>query len=131
MTHKCALYRHFNKAGILLYVGISSSFMNRTANHRANAHWFEEIARIDVEWFASREAALWAEDVAIRQENPLHNRARPEGRKGPKSRNPEIELQRQVILREAELLGVKLSKIACLAVLEQDFAAAKAGLTLG
>ncbi|WP_315833916.1 hypothetical protein [Bradyrhizobium prioriisuperbiae] len=116
---KCALYRHFDKAGTLLYVGISNTFLSRTLSHRANSHWFEKIVRIEVTWFASREAAFWAEDVAIRQENPKFNRARG-GAKGPKSRNPQVEAKRQELLAEGRRLGIKLRGNSCLDVLQYE-----------
>ena len=71
------LYRHFDKAGKLLYVGISLNAVYRLAQHRDCAHWFEEIARIDIELFPNRREALFAERKAIANENPRHNLARP------------------------------------------------------
>lgn len=68
-----ALYRHFDAAGSLLYVGISLCVVTRLRQHRRDAHWFTEIARIDVEWHPSREAACDAEFAAIRSEKPRHN----------------------------------------------------------
>lgn len=67
------LYRHWDSSGRLLYVGIALSPAARLRGHRKNAPWFREIARIDVEWFDSRIAAMRAEIRAIRNERPLHN----------------------------------------------------------
>jgi hypothetical protein len=50
------LYRHFDKDGRLLYVGVSLNAINRLAEHRAS-HWFSEIATIKVETFEDRAAA--------------------------------------------------------------------------
>lgn len=72
-----ALYRHFDAAGRLLYVGISLNSIQRTAQHRHGAHWFRDIARIDIEWLPERRAALTAEAQAIATEAPLWNLARP------------------------------------------------------
>lgn len=66
------LYRHFDKAGRLLYVGISSNFAKRTNGHKS-AHWFRRIASMTVEHFGSRTAAQEAERAAIQQERPIHN----------------------------------------------------------
>lgn len=72
-----ALYRHFDKNGKLLYVGISLSVVKRLGQHKLHAHWYMRIARIDVEWFNSREEASHAEMLAIQDENPECNVQRP------------------------------------------------------
>jgi len=72
---KTALYRHYDANGVLLYIGIARSILQRTAQHEKNAAWAEEIARIDVEWHNSREAALQAEAVAITADRPFHNKS--------------------------------------------------------
>lgn len=72
---RTALYRHFDAAGVLLYVGISDDHERRLDQHRRRKPWFGEIARIDVEYHPTREAALEAEAVAIKAEKPLHNGA--------------------------------------------------------
>lgn len=68
-----ALYRHFDKDGRLLYVGISLNAVARLAQHRGVAHWFRSIARIEIEWHPTREDACAAEIEAIREELPMHN----------------------------------------------------------
>jgi hypothetical protein len=70
---KTALYRHFNKDGTLLYVGISLSVIERLRQHRQDSHWYEDIARIEITWFSTRSEALSAERKAIESEGPLHN----------------------------------------------------------
>lgn len=70
---KTALYRHFDASGELLYVGISLSAVQRLAQHRQTAQWFDRIARIDIEWHDSREQALAAEIQAIMHEQPKCN----------------------------------------------------------
>lgn len=69
----CALYRHYDKAGVLLYVGVSLNPVARLQQHRRAAHWFYQIARIEVEYFGDRDTAIDAESTAITTENPLHN----------------------------------------------------------
>lgn len=61
----------------LLYVGISLNAISRLAQHRLTAHWYERIARIEIEWHESRKAAEAAEGEAIRAERPIHNVIRP------------------------------------------------------
>lgn len=68
-----ALYRHFAADGSLLYVGISLSHLARLCQHRETSGWYGEIARVEIEWFPHREAALSAEKVAIVRERPRHN----------------------------------------------------------
>jgi excinuclease UvrABC nuclease subunit len=70
VTH---LYRHFDSGGTLLYVGISLSAFQRLAGHRINAHWFEQIKRVEMQTFATRAEAKAAERAAIEKENPLFN----------------------------------------------------------
>lgn len=68
------LYRHYDEAGRLLYVGISwSSIARFAAGHRQRASWAERTVRIDIERFPSRGEALEAERRAIAEEEPLHN----------------------------------------------------------
>lgn len=84
----CELYRHFDKSGRLLYVGISYTAISRLVGHRSNAHWFDEIVRIEIERFQTREAAAKAELEAIKNEKPLHN-LWTNTKKGPSARSPE------------------------------------------
>jgi hypothetical protein len=81
-VQKTSLYRHYDAGGMLLYVGIASSHIARLKSHKGKAGWFWDIARIEVEHFASRADALAAEAVAIRDENPVHNIMRPAVRDG-------------------------------------------------
>ncbi len=45
---KVALYRHFDAAGKLLYVGVSLDTIRRTAQHAHGAQWFHEISSIEI-----------------------------------------------------------------------------------
>ena len=77
MVHRrTCVYRCYDAAERLLYVGISMSLEGRLTKHRRTA-WWPEVAEITVQWFDGREAAKAAERAAIRDEAPLHNRARP------------------------------------------------------
>ena len=73
MDDKTALYRHFDASGKLLYVGISLNAVARLYQHSIGSRWFRDIARIEVEWHASRAAACAAEVAAIQAERPAHN----------------------------------------------------------
>jgi hypothetical protein len=70
---KTCLYRHFDRYGCLLYVGISQHLLLRQRRHDREAHWSDKITRIEVERFSSRKKALAAEAEAICNEQPLHN----------------------------------------------------------
>lgn len=70
---RTALYRHFDAAGALLYVGISLSAVQRLGQHRDRSGWYSQIAQVSIEWFTDRRLALAAESLAIAQEKPLRN----------------------------------------------------------
>lgn len=72
---RCALYRHWDANGCLLYVGISINPFNRTQDHRHTSGWFYDVATITVEFFETTREAMKAELVAIRKERPKHNKA--------------------------------------------------------
>jgi predicted GIY-YIG superfamily endonuclease len=73
MRQHTALYRFFTDDGRLLYVGISNSFPNRLMQHEAEKPWWQDVARVEVEHFASRAEALAAETAAINAECPFWN----------------------------------------------------------
>jgi len=68
-----SLYRHYDKAGNLLYIGISLSAVQRLGQHAEHSHWFALISKVTIEHFENRESALAAERAAIIEERPLHN----------------------------------------------------------
>lgn len=68
-----ALYRHWNADGELLYVGISLSALGRLQQHNNASHWANQIARVTIETFDTRDEAAEAERLAIANENPKHN----------------------------------------------------------
>jgi hypothetical protein len=70
---RAQLYRHFDAAGELLYVGCTGNVIRRTEQHEAQSPWLPEVATITVEHFASGSEALAAEEAAIRAENPKYN----------------------------------------------------------
>jgi hypothetical protein len=55
-----------------LYVGISISVLQRLKQHQ-KSHWWRSISHVTFERFNSRNAALLAEQTAIKKEKPLHN----------------------------------------------------------
>jgi excisionase family DNA binding protein len=67
------LYRHYDRDGTLLYVGVSLNAIHRLSQHKGCSDWFDQIARVEIESFGNREAALVAERRAIDSENPRCN----------------------------------------------------------
>lgn len=70
-----SLYRHYDEHGKLLYVGIASNVVNRTCEHEQASPWFDYVAYIKVEHYATRSGALIAESKAIKSENPVYNKS--------------------------------------------------------
>ena len=64
------LYRHFDRDGVLLYVGIAYDFLRR--RHKSS-RWFYRIDMITIEHYETRALALQAETAAIISEKPLFN----------------------------------------------------------
>ena len=110
------LYRHFAANGDLLYVGISCKPITRLKQHEHDSCWAAEIARVDVQQFATRGEALAAERAAIKAEKPKHNivHARGECSKPAKSGKPveSLEgLQNQFLLYAAEIMRGKITEL--------------------
>jgi predicted GIY-YIG superfamily endonuclease len=68
-----ALYRFYDDANRLLYVGITSAPRLRFDQHRAAKPWWEDIVVREVTWYPTRELLAAAEKSAIRRERPLYN----------------------------------------------------------
>lgn len=79
------VYRAFNGAGDLLYVGSTVLPGERMRNHYLNSRWWFAAKRITFTAYATEAEARGAEVVAIRCEHPrwnIHKRdgAHPDGR---------------------------------------------------
>ena len=68
-----SLYRAFDTADNLLYVGISSQPSERFRQHRADKPWWVRVARIELMHYPNRAAAVEAERHAIQAEAPAYN----------------------------------------------------------
>lgn len=81
------LYRHYDDTGRLLYVGITDAGRGgrRWNEHANDKPWFPLVARSEISHpYPTRADALYAEAVAIRDENPVYNICRPDpDRVGP------------------------------------------------
>ena len=67
-----ALYRHYDKTGRLLYVGITNDPGRRWEQHRGKA-WWTEVVNTKIEHFPDRTSVLEAERRAIVSERPWWN----------------------------------------------------------
>jgi predicted GIY-YIG superfamily endonuclease len=67
------VYRAYDDAGQLLYVGFSERYRHRLAEHERKSQWWPEAREVRLLFFVDREAALLDEAVAIRQERPIYN----------------------------------------------------------
>jgi DNA-directed RNA polymerase subunit RPC12/RpoP/predicted GIY-YIG superfamily endonuclease len=67
-----SLYRLFNKAGELLYIGIAGNVGRRMGEH-SEKPWWLEVASITVEHHPRRILAELAEREAIKAEHPRYN----------------------------------------------------------
>lgn len=67
------LYRLFNDAGELIYVGVAYDHIARLAQHRRDSPWWPEVSSFTVEERLTRELAEKAERDAIREELPRYN----------------------------------------------------------
>jgi hypothetical protein len=68
-----ALYRFYDAAGMLLYVGITVDPGARWRAHRDAKPWWHQVANITIEPYSDRAAVLKAERAAIITEQPRHN----------------------------------------------------------
>jgi hypothetical protein len=78
------VYRCFGEGGELVYVGSSITRTRRLRQHRKYAPWWPLVADVRFEEFPTIADAFRAEQVAIRAEDPSHNR-RPDGRRWAES----------------------------------------------
>lgn len=109
MNAECELYRHFDKDGRLLYVGISVCAVTRLAQHeQLGAEWYKKIVRIEIERFPTRLDAMRAELDAIKNEGPLYNRAtEKDGERTPRKLQEEIE--RAALVEECLNLNIQVN----------------------
>lgn len=70
---RTALYRIYDDAGVLLYIGITNSVPLRWNGHQAVQPWWGELRSLTVEWHETRAKAEAAEKAAILAEQPKYN----------------------------------------------------------
>jgi hypothetical protein len=124
---RCELYRHFDKDGNLLYVGISWTAIGRLMNgHRHGAHWFDRITRVEIEHFDSRTKALAAEKLALKNERPAFN-VWTDDKRGINCRSDEQKREIADLLGKITAAGHLPRKNSCLSVLRSVWASIEAG----
>ena len=67
------VYRIYDAADRLLYVGVTVDFDARLQNHKSTAGWFPQYDRHELAWYPDRWQAETAEITAIRAEHPVYN----------------------------------------------------------
>lgn len=68
-----ALYRYFDAADVLLYIGITEILHRRASAHFAYSSWMDFAIRSTIERFPNRSSGENAEAAAIKAELPLFN----------------------------------------------------------
>lgn len=68
------LYRFFDGDDNLLYVGCSLTWPTRLAAHEREKDWWENVTRVTLDHFPTREIAAEAEVAAITHEGPRYNK---------------------------------------------------------
>lgn len=68
-----ALYRLYDADSNLLYVGITYHPRHRFISHKRTKNWWPDVARFEITWHSSFDAAQEVEREAITTEQPLHN----------------------------------------------------------
>lgn len=71
---RTALYRFFDEAGSLLYVGMTGDLHMRWEWHAKDKFWWHLVVRSEVIWHKTRDEADEAERAAIIAERPIYNR---------------------------------------------------------
>lgn len=71
-AHRHVVYRAYDRAGRLLYVGMTQHLHRRMLGHATSA-WLPFMDRLDVQHFQGYVGAAYAEARAIRAEAPLFN----------------------------------------------------------
>ncbi|MFI7009999.1 GIY-YIG nuclease family protein [Streptomyces sp. NPDC050145] len=84
-AERTALYRLYDSAGALLYVGITHDPVARWGSHAATKSWWGDVQRRVLEWHDDRDRAEVAEVEAIRAELPRHNVAASPIAPGPRA----------------------------------------------
>jgi predicted GIY-YIG superfamily endonuclease len=72
-AERTALYRLYDEAGTLLYIGITKDLENRWSQHAKASLWWPRVAAKAIEWFPDRRSAMRVEKSEIQRLNPPCN----------------------------------------------------------
>jgi hypothetical protein len=75
-----SVYRAYDAAGELLYIGITNGGPRRLGGHARSSEWWPLVATVRIEHAESRCHALWLEEKAIWDEQPQFNIQHNQGR---------------------------------------------------
>jgi hypothetical protein len=88
---RTAVYRFYDAADTLLYVGMTVDTRKRWAHHASNKPWWPDVARREVVWYARSGDAAREESRAMEEERPLHNVSGSPWRPTPKADGSGLE----------------------------------------
>lgn len=100
-----ALYRYYDDADRLLYIGITDHLIGRTLDHVQGSSWAEFATRATIERHPTRKDAEDAERAAIKAEGPLFNSQHQDT---PEARRRLVEYL--IEQRRTDLLVAKVSR---------------------
>lgn len=87
MTQRTAVYRLYDRAGALLYVGISVRPDTRFEEHRQTKRWWSQVATREITWHQDRYAAEVEEYGVIQREDPPYNTRHSPRRRAERDRS--------------------------------------------
>lgn len=73
MDDPTTVYRLYNHADTLLYIGIARNWPSRMTQHASDKPWWPDVRRVTTELHPTRKKALDVERDAIVTERPQHN----------------------------------------------------------
>ncbi|MGW7435686.1 hypothetical protein [Streptomyces sp. NPDC054849] len=110
-----AVYRLWDEAGQLLYIGSAYEPEHRCKRHHTKP-WWGEVARRTEEWFPNRGTAYVAEMKAIAAERAKYNEMGTPGYRVPQTegirRRQELAPLRQKLISEADTLAYTTASAA-------------------
>lgn len=77
VMEEATVYRLYDRKLNLLYVGVTGNLAARLKAHAKTQPWWKKVGSVRLEQHTSREDAERAEALAILEESPAYNRARP------------------------------------------------------
>lgn len=73
VSERTAVYKAYDEAGTLIYVGIARNWGHRWSQHSQRSEFFGLVAALKIEWFPSREMACARERQLIVEQQPTFN----------------------------------------------------------